>query len=115
MSPEQIAAVAHEANRALTVFTKDVPLQPHWGEATMTKEMETSAIAGVKWRLANLGAPASAAHEQWLMFKADGGWKWGPVRSDELKTHPAMIPYDKLPPEVQAKDALFTAIVRALA
>jgi hypothetical protein len=112
MTPEQIAEVSHEANRAYTRHTQDVPVQPAWPD--VTAEMRASAISGVKWRLANQAAPASASHDEWMKFKTAGGWKFGPVRSDAEKTHPALVPYNDLAPAVKAKDALFTAIVLAL-
>lgn len=113
MSPEVIAEVCHEANRALTRHTKDVPDQPAWAEAP--EEMRSSSIHGVKWRLANLDAPASAQHEEWMKNKLADGWTLGAKKDPEKKTHPALIPYGDLAADVKAKDALFTAIVKALA
>lgn len=113
MSPEVIAEVCHEANRAITKHTKDVPVQPPWAEAPA--EMVTSSIHGVKWRLDNLDAPASAQHDEWMRQKLADGWVYGPVKDPEKKTHPALVPYSDLAPDTKAKDAVFTAIVRALA
>ena len=113
MTPEAIAEVCHEANRALTLHTKDVPVQPHWAEAP--DEMKVSSVGGVKWRLANLGAAASAQHDEWMRAKIADGWVLGEKKDAEKKTHPALIPYEHLAPEVKAKDAVFTAIVCALA
>lgn len=108
----EIAEICHEANRALTRHTRDVPLQPPWHEAPF--EMIESSIAGVKWRLGNLDAPASAQHDEWMRSKAAAGWTIGPKKDAALKEHPAMVPYEQLPDDVKQKDALFTAIVRAL-
>lgn len=113
MDIETIAEVVHEANRALTRHTKDVPDQPGWRVAP--QEMIDSTLHGVKWRLANLDAPASAQHDEWMRHKLAAGWTLGPTKDLDLKTHPALVPYSDLPPEVKAKDALFTAIIRALA
>lgn len=113
MTPKQIAEVCHEANRAVTAAISDVPLQPHWHEAP--DEMIHSTIRGVEWRLANPDAPASAQHEKWMADKIADGWVWGETKDAEKKTHPALIPYEKLGPDIQSKDAVFTAIVLALA
>lgn len=113
MSPEQIASVCHEANRAITAIVGDVPLQPSWSEAP--EEMKRSSVAGVKWRLENRAAPASDQHEEWMRAKLADGWQEGPVKDAERKTHPALVPYWKLSTAVQQKDAVFTAIVLALA
>ncbi|MFA6135534.1 MAG: RyR domain-containing protein [Phycisphaerae bacterium] len=111
MNTLEIARICHEANRVLTEHFQDVPLQPGWDAAP--NEMRVSSAAGVEWRLAHRGAPAAAQHEQWMKDKLTAGWTLGPMRDADLKTHPALVPYEKLPVEVQLKDKLFTAIVLA--
>lgn len=113
MTPKQIAEVCHEANRAITKHTKDVPLQPSWDSAP--DEMKESAVHGVEWRLKNLDAPAAKQHEEWMRHKLAEGWKLGPTKDPVAKTHPALIPYDQLSADVRSKDAVFTNIIRALA
>jgi hypothetical protein len=107
----EIARICHEANRVLTEHFKDVPLQPGFDAAP--NEMRTSSVAGVEWRLAHRGAPASAQHNEWMRSKLADGWTLGPTRDADLKTHPALVPYEQLPVEVQLKDKMFTAIVLA--
>jgi hypothetical protein len=36
-------------------------------------------------------------HEVWAAGRISDGWTWGPVRNDELKHHPCLIPYEELP------------------
>jgi hypothetical protein len=55
------------------------------------------------------------AHESWLAEKAATGWTYGPVKDEQAKTHPCFVAFEQLPPDQQAKDALFFAIVTALA
>jgi hypothetical protein len=43
------------------------------------------------------------------------GWVYGTAKDAEKKTHPCMVPYDKLPLAQRRKDALFQAAVRARA
>ena len=115
MDPRDIARVCHEANRAYCDALGDPsqPGQPAWDEAPDWQV--DSAIKGVEFQLANPGASASASHDSWLAQKEREGWKYGRVKNPEKKEHPCMVPYDQLPPEQQAKDRLFVAIVRALA
>ena len=34
-------------------------------------------------------------HEVWAKNRMDQGWTYGPERSDILKQHPCLIPYDR--------------------
>ncbi len=113
MNADQIGRVAHEANRALTQILQDVPVQPSWDDAPT--EMRQSTIGGVAWRLEHPFAEASAQHEEWMRAKLADGWKLGAVKSAEHKTHPAMVPYEQLAPGLKLKDAVFGAIIDALA
>lgn len=112
MSPEQIAEVCHEANRALTRHVKDVPFQPPWDDAP--EEMRTSSVRGVKFALANPNATPSQQHDAWAADKIASGWTWGETKDAEKKTHPALKAYGDLPEDVRRKDALFRAVVAAL-
>jgi len=109
---ENIAKVCHEANRAYCQGIGD-DSQPSWEDAP--EWQRKSAVEGVKFNLANPDAPASASHDSWLAVKEADGWKYGPVKDADKKEHPCYVPYEQLPAEQQKKDALFKAIVAALA
>lgn len=111
MSPEQIASVAHEANRAYCLALGDTS-QPAWADAPDWQR--SSAVNGVKFHAANPDASAAASHECWLEQKRAEGWKYGPVKDPEKKEHPCFLPFEGLPPAQQAKDRLFKAISGAL-
>lgn len=36
-------------------------------------------------------------HEVWAKNRIEQGWTYGEKRSDELKQHPCLIPYEELP------------------
>lgn len=40
---------------------------------------------------------AENVHENWAKRRYEEGWRPGPVRSDEKKTTPCLIPYSRLP------------------
>jgi len=40
---------------------------------------------------------AEMEHVRWMNEKINDGWKYGPVRNDEKKIHPSLIPWDELP------------------
>ncbi len=111
MTPSEIAEVAHSANLTYCELIGDFSQKP-WAEAE--EWQRASTIAGVKWRLANMDAPASSQHEAWLADKIAAGWKFGPEKDPQKLTHPCCVPYDELPPEQKRKDALFVGIVKAL-
>lgn len=106
LTGELIAEVCHEANRVLQKNLGE-PVNPPWDEAT--EEMRESALDGV--RNALCGASPQGSHENWLKFKQEQGWTYGPVKDEEAKTHPCMVAYYALPEEQKFKDKLFTGIV----
>lgn len=107
---EDIARVAHEANRAYQVATLDPAVSPHWDAAPQWQR--DSAVDGVRQALA--GRTPQELHEGWCAFKIADGWTLGPVKDAEAKTHPCLVPYDALPLVQQRKDHLFAAIVGVL-
>lgn len=108
-----IARVCHEANRAYAQATGEPAAQIHgsWFEAP--EAIRESARVGVEKALE--GATPEQLHESWIASKVADGWIYGPVRDNAAKVHPCLVPYDELPIAQQAKDALFSGIVRALA
>ena len=108
---EDVARACHEANKALCDGIGDNS-QQHWNEAA--KWQQESAVKGVQFRLENPDAKPSSQHEAWLRTKRADGWVYGEVKDAAAKTHPCMVPYDQLPVEQKAKDALFVAVVDSL-
>lgn len=47
---------------------------------------------------------AKNVHEVWAQSRMDQGWVYGPERSDVLKQHPCLIPYEDLSEEEKAYD-----------
>lgn len=111
---DQIAKICHEANRAYCETIGDNS-QPTWENAP--RWQKDSAIKGVKFHIAHLAAgdepSPSASHDSWLEQKRVDGWKYGPEKNAEKKTHPCFMPYDGLPVEQRLKDYIFAAIVKA--
>jgi|LauGreDrversion4_2_1035121.scaffolds.fasta_scaffold204311_7 hypothetical protein len=106
-----IAKACHQANKAWCESDGDLS-QNNWEDAESWQR--DSAISGVKFRLENPDAPASAMHDNWSKEKVDDGWVYGEVKDVEKKTHPCLVPFEELPLFQQKKDKLFSAIVDAL-
>lgn len=39
---------------------------------------------------------AKNVHEVWAQNRLEQGWCYGPIRNDELKQHPCLVPYEEL-------------------
>lgn len=111
MTPEEIARVAHEINRAYCQALGDFS-QQKWEDAPDWQK--NSAINGVRFHIENPDAGPSHSHDEWLKEKTATGWKYGPVKDQEKKEHPCFVAYHMLPVEQKAKDYLFRAVVHAL-
>jgi len=107
-----IAIICHEANRAWCVTHGDFS-QPSWGSAPQWQV--DSAINGVEHAFKYPDATPEDMHNNWMAQKIADGWVYGEVKDPVAKTHPCMVPYAELPEFQRKKDALFLAIVRALA
>lgn len=108
---EEIARVAHEANRAYCETLGD-DSQPFWEDAPQWQR--DSALAGVEFHAGHPDAKPEDSHNSWLAEKKKDGWKYGDVKDPEKKEHPCFVPYEDLPVEQQKKDSLFIGVVRAL-
>lgn len=112
MNPKEIAQVCHEANRALQKVQDDLAIgvSPPWEK--LDTETRASVIEGVLGVMR--GKSPEESHQNWLEFKREHGWKYGPVKDIEAKTHPCMRPYEELEAHYKVKDHLFVSIVKAL-
>lgn len=106
--PVNIARKCHELNRAYCLTHGDTSQLP-WNEAPQWQR--DSAINGVLFHIANPDAGPSASHENWLTQKRVEGWVYGTEKDEVMKTHPCMLPFDKLPEAQQMKDVLFKTTV----
>ena len=106
----QIAFVCHQTNKAYCRTIGD-RTQEDWNQAPDWQN--ESAVAGVKFKLANLDATPEDMHKNWCKAKLNDGWTYGIEKNPNKKTHPCLLPYDQLPEEQRVKDALFANVVKA--
>ena len=107
---KDIARVAYEANRAYCAAIGDTSQVP-WDEAPDWQK--ESAVKGVQFVIDGDFDP-ERQHLAWCNDKLASGWKYGPVKDAEAKTHPCMVNYDQLPKEHKPKDVLFGAVCEVL-
>lgn len=106
-----VARICHEANRAYCIAIGD-PYTPRWGDAPEWQRV--SCYNGVKYIMQHPDLTPEDSHKNWLAYKLENGWKYGPVKDAAAKTHPCMVEYAELPFAQRYKDRLFRAIVLSL-
>lgn len=110
MTPEKIASLAHEVNKAYCEAIGDTS-QVTWDAAPIWQK--ESAIEGIRHHLENPGTSPEDSHKKWLEHKRKMGWKYGPVKDTNKMEHPCMVPYASLPASQKVKDHLFAGVVAA--
>lgn len=111
LSDDQIAVIAYHAHRGYNHVIGDPWIDPPWpGLPQWHKDAIRDGV-----RAARAGLTPRQMHENWLAHYEALGWKHGPVKDADEKTHPLLVPYDDVPPEHRAKNVLFREIVQLLA
>ncbi|MFL1904752.1 RyR domain-containing protein [Streptomyces tauricus] len=107
---EDIARIAFTADRELQLVTQDPDPCPPWDEAEPSVRQVT--ICGV--RHIQEGYSPQEQHQMWRDLREEHGWKHGPVKDENAKTDPLLVPYSKLHPRLRLRNDLFGAIVTVL-
>ena len=108
---QMIAEVAHEVNRSYCNFIDDNVLA-EW--SNVSDHIKESIYAGILYRIENPNATPEDNHKSWMKTKLSQGWAYSKTRNDELKLHPNLVPYNKLPTSQRLKDTLFSSVVDTL-
>ncbi len=109
-SREIIARVCHEAVRAFCQVRGDDSLEP-WEAAPAWQR--DSSLQAVDDGLAGRVTTPRQSHEAWVRVKEADGWVLGEVKDAARKTHPSLIPFDRLPADERIKDSLICAVIGA--
>ena len=111
ISVEQIAAVAHGANRA---FCQSIGDFSHHDWSESPDWQKSSSVAGVEYVIRHLDAVTpQMMYSNWAHQKMNEGWVYGPEKDPVKKTHPCLAGYESLPDEQKQKDNLFIAVVKS--
>lgn len=108
---QMAARAAHEANRVYCNSLGDDTQLPWEESPDWLRESVVKGVLGIK---NNPALTSAQSHSMWVAHKLANGWGFGELKDPEAKTHPRMVPYDKLPKNQQLKDALFGAVVRGV-
>lgn len=102
------AEEAYEIVRAYEIglgsFRESWADTPHWSKR--------SAIEMVKYIAANPDLDDAELHDHWVYYKISTGWVLGDVYSLDLASHPCLVPYTDLAPELMTKITLFRLTVK---
>lgn len=110
MTEDQIARLAHEANRTYCQMLGD---DSHFAWEDAPEWQKRSAIEGVQAIMNNPLMGPEEGHRRWMEHKLKSGWKYGPKKDSERKEHPCLVPYSSLPITQRFKDYLFHSVVVA--
>ena len=66
--------------------------------------VDTSNIQLPEELMALAEAISKNVHEVWAQNRIREGWTYGPVRDDQKRQTPCLVPYDQLPEEEKAYD-----------
>lgn len=107
---ERIAQICHQANREFQILfpVEGIPVSKLWDELSdVDKQLAYDGVIG-----AMNGDTPMMSHITWMDNKAADGWTYGPVKDEDRKEHPCMVPYSELSQRDRDKDALFVSIVK---
>lgn len=90
----------------------DAPVVPEpWEERDHAFRKQMVAYVSGLCEADELPTPEQA-HDSWWRAYEGMGWTYGPVRDVVAKTHPDMVPFDRLEQREQDKDVVFLALVQ---
>ena len=110
-SYDQIARVCHEANRMVQRVIGE-PMSPVWDE--LPEWMRERNISWVEKICKGMMFSPAESHDSWVREMESLGWKHGPMKDEDMKEHPCLVPYEQLPQGQRMKDQVFWEIVQLM-
>lgn len=99
LTDRDLARICHEAHVALRIGLNDSATDVHF-DALPRKRQE---LVEGEVRAFREGKRLAEVHWMWVEWMIAEGWRYGISRNLIQKTHPNMVPYEKLPAAEQAK------------
>lgn len=113
LSPHLIQVISHTAYEALRAYKSnyDEP-EVSWAEAS--DDTKAYIATRVERVLTDPRAGDATFHNEWVARMKREGWDHGKFFDAARKADPLMVQFHLLPPEQQARERLFRAIVISL-
>ena len=103
---ERRAVFVYEAARIENEYAKR-PINPEkWNERDLSFRTNMMQAVADQCGAKRLKSP-KALHDKWVKAYKKMGWKYGRKRCQRAKTHPDMVPFERLGKKEQEKDWAF--------
>jgi hypothetical protein len=112
MKIADVARIAYEAVRAYAAGIGD---NHHRKWRRLDEAHQQSLIDGVLFHYLNPRLGPEAAHLHRCKKLMEKGWSWGPVKAEEDRQSPILVPWEELPEARQMKYFIFGCIAANLA
>jgi hypothetical protein len=107
---EAIARLIYEGTRVEATWSKRSIVPEKWEARDDAFRKQFIEIIERYLDMDPLPSPEEA-HNSWMEEYFKMGWKYGPQRDPEAKTHPDLRPFSDLPKDERDKDAIFLVMV----
>ena len=107
---ENLAEIIYEATRLEAKWSNRSIVPEKWNNRDDKFRTQFIDIIDKYMSQDNLPTPKEA-HDSWVESYKQMGWKFGEKRDIKKKTHPDMVPFEKLPKDERDKDAIFLMAV----
>jgi hypothetical protein len=107
---EAISRLIYEGTRVEATWSKRSIVPEHWEARDQAFRQQFIDLIEKYLDMDPLPSPEEA-HNSWMEEYFNMGWKYGPKRDPEAKTHPDLRPFSDLPKDERDKDAVFLVMV----
>jgi len=111
LTAHEVGRIVHEGQRAFCCATGD-PYHVEWDNVSGTRYNNT--MLDVLWMSNNPYLTAKELHVLWMDYRTSLGWSYGEKRSDALKQHPCLLPWNDLDSIERCKISLLRSTLFAL-
>ena len=93
-----------EFSKKILNFATTIRIMANQNNNYNPSPVDTSNIQLPEELMALAEAISKNVHEVWAQNRMNEGWTYGPVRDDQKRQTPCLIPYEQLPEEEKAYD-----------